>query len=531
MQWKKKIKIDESSSFICQRCYHKLYEPNDAVTEEAVAGPSRIAATESIEATSIESISVAGPPRMVPFPCQESVETTSSESIVTTYNAPLSDENEFLIQLKDKYQETRDSNERYRILTTLPKSWSTYRIMKEFNVSQHMANQAKALQQEKGIMSVPVKRLSRASLGEPTIMLVRDFYNSDDISRVWPGKRDYLISKNDEGKIYVQRRLVLCNLQEAYSIFKNTYPDIKIGFSMFASNRPKHCILAGTSGTHTVCVCIYHQNVKLIFKTLQSRQSLPDGVDSYHDLFKKIICQNPSEQCWLQCCKICSGTQILATELMTILSNGHVESIQFKQWRQVERCIMDLVEMDTQEFIDTFLEKIFNLLPHNFIAEQQANYMKHVKSNLKATECIIIGDFSENYSFVVQDAVQGFHWANAQCTIHPCAIYFKDEESNDLKFTSFIAIADFTKHNHIAVRLFLTHCLAFIKCKLPSLQQIYFFSDGSGSQYKNKMTAFNLCYMQKDFGIAAEWNFFATCHGKGPCDALGGVLKRNAAKA
>ncbi|XP_065079406.1 uncharacterized protein LOC135702303 [Ochlerotatus camptorhynchus] len=227
-------------------------------------------------------------------PPLESVETTSSESIVTTYNAPLSDGNEFLVQLKDKYKETIDSNERYRILTTLPKSWSTYRIMKEFNVSQHMANQAKALQQQKGIMSVPVNRLSRASLGEPTIMLVRDFYNSDDISRVCPGKRDYLISKNDEGEIYVQRRLVLCNLQEAYSIFKNTYPDIKIGFSMFASNRPKHCILAGTSGTHTVCVCIYHQNVKLIFKTLQSRQSLPDGVDSYHDLFKKIICQNPT---------------------------------------------------------------------------------------------------------------------------------------------------------------------------------------------------------------------------------------------
>lgn len=37
--------------------------------------------------------------------------------------------------------------------------------------------------------------------------------------------------------------------------------------------------------------------------------------------------------------------------------------------------------------------------------------------------------------------------------------------------------------------------------------------------------------MQNDFGINAEWNFFATCHGKGPCDALGGVLKRNAAKA
>lgn len=45
------------------------------------------------------------------------------------------------------------------------------------------------------------------------------------------------------------------------------------------------------------------------------------------------------------------------------------------------------------------------------------------------------------------------------------------------------------------------------------------------------MTAFNLCHMYKDFGLNAEWNFFATCHGKGPCDALRGVLKRNASKA
>ena len=45
------------------------------------------------------------------------------------------------------------------------------------------------------------------------------------------------------------------------------------------------------------------------------------------------------------------------------------------------------------------------------------------------------------------------------------------------------------------------------------------------------MTAFNLCRMKKDFDIDAEWNFFATCHGKGPCDASGGVSKRNAAKA
>jgi hypothetical protein len=267
-----------------------------------------------------------------------------------------------------------------------------------------------------------------------------------------------------------------------------------------------------------------------MFKTLQDKKLNPRGLNSYHDLFLKILCNNPTEQCWLKKCEQCPGTHHLNSELITIFCNNHIESLQFKQWRQTDRCMMDLVEIEAQEFVDIFVEKINDLLPHNFIAEQQGRYLKYLKNNLSPTECIIICDFSENYSFVVQDAVQGFHWANTQCTIHPFAIYFKDG-SEDLKFTSLIAIAEFTKHNHVAVRLFIVQCINFIKNKLTDLKKIYFFSDGSGSQYKNKMTAYNLCNMEKDFGVHAEWNFFATCHGKGPCDAVGGVLKRNAARA
>ena len=106
--------------------------------------------------------------------------------------------------------------------------------------------------------------------------------------------------------------------------------------------------------------------------------------------------------------------------------------------------------------------KVSDLSPHNFIAEQQGKYLKNLKTNLKVTECIIICDFSENFSFVVQDAIQGFHWANAQCTIHPFSIYYKDDHASDIKFTSFTAIAEFTKHNHVAVRLFVVNCVDFI---------------------------------------------------------------------
>ena len=38
---------------------------------------------------------------------------------------------------------------------------------------------------------------------------------------------------------------------------------------------------------------------------------------------------------------------------------------------------------------------------------------------------MVIGDFAQKYSLVIQDAVQGFHWNNDQATIHPFVVYYK----------------------------------------------------------------------------------------------------------
>lgn len=63
------------------------------------------------------------------------------------------------------------------------------------------------------------------------------------------------------------------------------------------------------------------------------------------------------------------------------------------------------------------------------------------------------------------------------------------------------------------------------------MQKILYFSDGAASQYKNRYNVFNVAHHQIDFGLKAEWHFFATSHGKGPSDGLGGTLKREAARA
>ena len=63
------------------------------------------------------------------------------------------------------------------------------------------------------------------------------------------------------------------------------------------------------------------------------------------------------------------------------------------------------------------------------------------------------------------------------------------------------------------------------------IKKLIYFSDGAASHYKNYKNFANLCNHKVDFGIDAEWHFFVTSHGKGPCDGLGGTVKRLAAKS
>ena len=101
------------------------------------------------------------------------------------------------------------------------------------------------------------------------------------------------------------------------------------------------------------------------------------------------------------------------------------------------------------------------------------------------------------------------------------------------------AISKLTVHSFIAKcqarylkdrkdNLLETSCM---KKELPHVIDIEYFSDGCAGQYKNFKNILNLCHHVTDFGITARWSFFATSHGKSPCDGIGGTVKRLVARA
>ena len=191
------------------------------------------------------------------------------------------------------------------------------------------------------------------------------------------------------------------------------------------------------------------------------------------------------------------------------------------------------------EFITTFISFTPKVVLHDFIAKQQANFLQEAKRNLKMGEFLVVGDFAENYSFVVQDAAQSFHWNNLQATLHPFVCYYRDESDhvNDddgvmrLKHRSLVIISESNNHDTVAVHLFQKVLMRFLTDEIRTPTKIIYFSDGCAAQYKNRKNFSNICHHDQDFGMPAEWHFFATSHGKGPCDGVGGTVKRLAAKA
>ena len=149
-----------------------------------------------------------------------------------------------------KLQELKSTKSKIQLMTLLPTDWPISKVLEIFPVTQYVVKEARKIVKEKGVLVLPDKKKGKV-LPDDTLKAVDSFYHDDEYSREMPGKKDCVsIRKN----VFRQKRLLLCNLNELYSEFKNTNPNIKIGFSKFCELRPKWCILAGGTGTHTVCV-------------------------------------------------------------------------------------------------------------------------------------------------------------------------------------------------------------------------------------------------------------------------------------
>lgn len=204
-------------------------------------------------------------------------------------------------------------------------------------------------------------------------------------------------------------------------------------------------------------------------------------------------------------------------------------NISYKTWIAKPRCTLISETCSAEKFAEVFANQAKALLQHSFIAKQQSSFHRFRRENLANDECMAICDFAENYAFVIQDAAPGFHWNNNQATVYPVVLYYKC--NGILNHKSLVIISDCLQHDAVTVWALSEYINDLAKSLVPDLSKIIYFSDGAPQQFKNYKNFVNIYFHQFDFHVSAEWHFFPTAHGKGPCDGIGGTVKRLATRA
>ena len=202
-----------------------------------------------------------------------------------------------------------------------------------------------------------------------------------------------------------------------HALFKEQNPEVSIGFSKFCSLHPKWCVTVGSCGTHSVCVCTIHQNAILLVDALKTGHT-------YKELMETTVCDCKSKICMVHRCVKCPGTDPLHQYLETLLKE--LDQITFQPWQTTDRSKVVTQSLSADEFIDLPVGAIDNLTSHSFIAKCLAKYLQRRKEELADNCVLVLVDFAENCSFVVQDEIQSFHWSKSRCTLHPVVVYCKE---------------------------------------------------------------------------------------------------------
>ena len=160
--------------------------------------------------------------------------------------------------------------------------------------------------------------------------------------------------------VHVSKQLILCNLKELYTAFKDKHPDLKISFSKFASLRPKWCITVNPKGTLSVCACTAHQNMKLPLSWVNLRKD-------YHELLELIVCGRNSKEYRIHRYQSCPGVnavkKFIEGELMKADDDDQIDNyddieITFQWWTTSDGAELISCTLSLDEFIEQLCEQL-----------------------------------------------------------------------------------------------------------------------------------------------------------------------------
>ena len=212
------------------------------------------------------------------------------------------------------------------------------------------------------------------------------------------------------------------------------------------------------------------------------------------------------------------------------------KSVVYKQWLKPEVVGCEtkktkLCDLTTtrEMFIYEFLEEMPDIREHYHRISAKYEAAAHIRENIQpSVEVACQMDYSENWASKFFEEISAVYFDNAQFTLHPMVITFKTEKG-EKRTKTYVGVTRETSHSAATTFSFIKKLVNILIDFLPALSVMHFVSDGPSNQYRNctivqSVRRFPLVFA----GGRATWCWLESGHGKGPCDGVGGGIKKKA---
>ena len=272
------------------------------------------------------------------------------------------------------------------------------------------------------------------------------------------------------------------SLREAYKKFTEQHSGTKMSLSKFCELRPPNVKLFDHL-PHQVCLCSYHENVRLLLVALKEHSSLSTEFSSF---IEQVTCDASSKRCMSRECTNCIGL------IDEFAPQSNLVTLQYYQWKSNDGRIEKVLLTDTADAIFDELKKQLNtFLLHTFVKREQAALFESLKNSCDGQSIVLQVDFSENATITAQKEVQAAHWHHGQATVFTTHAWI-DSTTN----FGMVVILDDLNHTKYSIFVFMQCILQRLREKFPRIEYVNVFSDGPTSQFKQRFLFSNLHYWE-----------------------------------
>ena len=393
------------------------------------------------------------------------------------------------------------------------------------------------------------KRKKRADrTAAAVIETVLDFFNRDDNSRILPGKADCVSLPNEnEERERVQKRVCTQYLYSLYEKYKIENLNTILGLTTFMKIRHDQCkhIQVATYLEAQTCLCNKHQNTALLLKSMIKwcpNDEIPTCPDSFILKYTTEEFVNIVTALGAPPTVDSDGATPATTTPTTTETDTDGNMYSFFEWareyceKRLMKCMQKLERFVTlKKYKEKLLKQNDMFRIHHHRVHTQYREIKNIKIKLREGEVLVQMDFSENFQCSeASEEVQSAHYNKPKVTLHPMVVYWRPAGSDNIKHKSIVAVSQVDHHDTDMVVCILKK---FLLEELPNIvdhmeiKRIHYVTDSPSSQYRNKGIFLLVVHHKLLFGMDATWHLLETGHGKGPCDGIGGTVKRSADEA